>query len=99
MGPRARGQVGASPFEPSPAEPAATAPAATQPGAESLPQITSTPEEFVSFGVKLAVPPQWKRLNEGRSNVVGRWALLKEGSTEAVSTIVTVELEPARGRT
>src|ERR1051326_432667 len=62
-------------------------------------QPSSTPEEFAPFGVKLKVPPEWRRLPEGGANVIGRWALLKPDSSQQVSTIVTVEMEPAKSRT
>jgi hypothetical protein len=61
--------------------------------------VAQVPEEFTPFGVKITVPGDWKRLPEGQADSVGRWAVLKPGSTTEVDAIVTVEMSAARGRT
>jgi hypothetical protein len=61
--------------------------------------VVQIPEEFEPFGVKITVPPDWKRLVESQSDSVGRWAVFKPGSTTEADAVVTVEISLARGRT
>jgi len=67
--------------------------------ATSAPAPSSVPQEFEPFGLHLTPPADWKRLPEGQSQVVARWAVLKPGSTDQAAAVVTVEMQTARGRT
>lgn len=60
---------------------------------------SSTPAEFEPFGLRLSPPPEWKRLSEGRAEVVARWGVLRPGTVNEICAMVIVELAPARGRT
>jgi hypothetical protein len=109
--PLARAQVTEQPPAGTPAAPADQQAPQPEPEPESTTQPTSTPEEFKPFGVKLTVPADWKRLPEGRSNVIAKWAIMKPaaaaaaagaaqpGTADKIGTVVSVEMEPARGRT
>src|ERR1041385_7951213 len=55
--------------------------------------------EFAHFGVERLSPPGdgWKRVVEGGTGHIARWARFGQDGT--ITTIITLELEPAKGRT
>jgi hypothetical protein len=81
-----------------PAALAQTAAITAPPTTQQAP-VVQTPEEFSPFGLKVTVPSDWKRLPEGQPDLVGRWAVLKPGSTTEAAAVVTIEISLARGRT
>jgi hypothetical protein len=48
--------------------------------------------EFASFGVALTPPAGWKRVVEGRTGMIGRWARI--GANGKANALLTIELEP-----
>ena len=68
--------------------------AAAQTTAES-----ATAEEFATFGVRVTVPPEWKRLPEDGPESMAKWAVPGTGSADQPDVILIVRMESARGQT
>jgi hypothetical protein len=62
-------------------------------------QETATAEEFATFGVRVTVPPEWKRLPEDGPESIAKWAVVGTGTAETPDVIIIARLESARGQT
>jgi hypothetical protein len=55
---------------------------------------TSPGGEFASFGVSLTPPAGWKRVPEGATGMIARWARI--GADGKANALLTLEMEPAK---
>ena len=73
---------------------AAQPPQVTQPATGAAMAAATAGGEFASFGVSLTPPAGWKRIPEGRTGMIARWARM--GADGKATALLTLEMEPVK---